>query len=172
MIPAIAILAEVTTLGASLWFGRNWTDKEAQLVKWIEFLGRMSNGNPRYADDGRYGAYEISTKRLCDMELMHSPSKVPGGWSGEWLHPYSQAKFLDDTTLQLEVFRRSMRDYGVAVSPYLGADVDGGRATRSGLLGVAHRAGIKGLRKWLASEDDRIRFSRTTAVYYAVNEIF
>jgi hypothetical protein len=48
----------------------------------------------------------------------------------------------------------------------VGTEVDGVPLTLSGVLSVAHRAGLPGLSSWVVNPRDRQRFSRNTTAYF------
>lgn len=150
---------------------------------WEKFSSALkSNMAPDAAERGRVGSYAISMRRLADLGIVKNAKKVPvpgdsrkDTWRADWTGT-TQQKFLGDEGLQQEVLARSLRDYAdqirnkysAAIGKPLGDDV----VTLSGLLGVAHVAGLRGLESWLRSGDERQKFSGTTKVFEATNGIF
>lgn len=55
---------------------------------------------------------------------------------------------------------------------YVGTSVEGEEITLSGLLGLVHRAGLRGAEQWLKHSEDRERFPNTTAAFRSTNGIF
>lgn len=143
--------------------------------QWTEFVGKMRTADVGNEAKGRFGAFQMGVRRLVDFGLIENPKKLADGtWSGLWVYP--KAKFLKDAKLQYKLFERSMVAYRNAImEKYLkaiNAQVQGRAATMSGLLAVAHFAGIQGLEKWLTSQELRKKFKATTNAYLSVNGIF
>lgn len=125
----------------------------------------------------RLGMFGLDARRLADVGFMTSPRKVSVGseigvWSGEWVAPLTEAKFLSSTPAQYEAFGRSMRLLVPRAAPHVGEVVDGRRATLSGLLAAGHLAGTAGLDGWATDPAVRQRFGATTKNFDRANGIF
>jgi hypothetical protein len=59
-----------------------------------------------------------------------------------------------------------------SVGAFVGADIDGVKATLSGLLGVGHLAGEAGVKSWVSSPEIRKKFKNTTANFHRTNNVF
>ena len=124
---------------------------------------------------GRYGMFQMGTRRLVDFGLMANPRKKPDGtWTADWT--INVKKFLADPKLQYKLFTRSMENFrNLILERYrnaIGTKLDGQPASLSGLLAVAHFAGIDGLGKWLSNPELRERFKATSEAYMKANGIF
>ena len=141
---------------------------------WNKFVKLMATGKPEDADKGRYGIFGMGTRRLVDFGLMSMPEKqADGSWRGTWV---MKPERFAAPPLQYKVFERSMAGFHRQIlDRYRDAvrtKLDGVPATMSGLLAVAHFAGIEGLGKWLASPKMREKFKATSAAYQKTNGIF
>jgi hypothetical protein len=65
-----------------------------------------------------------------------------------------------------------MKAMAPRVSGLVGVEVDGARCSLSGLLGVAHMAGVEGCLGWVKDPQARRKFSETTKVFEKCNGIF
>ena len=95
-----------------------------------------------------------------------------GAWLGQWCQGLTEEKFLGNLPVQYAVFVRSMRAAAPKVSPLVGKVVDGKIATLSGLLGVSHVAGERGVEGFVTDPQVRTRFPSTVAVWTRTNGIF
>jgi hypothetical protein len=123
------------------------------------------------------GAFQLDARRLADVGFMEKPRKATiggetGVWVGEWKAPLSSEKFLASTPAQYEAFKRSMRLMAPKVGAFVGADIEGVKATLSGLLGVGHLAGEAGVESWVKIPEVRRKFKSTTANFLKANNIF
>ena len=118
---------------------------------WTEFVTLM--GNPktvaREALSGHLGLFLFHPLRLNRL-----------GITGD-------GRFLRSPAAQYRALVLSCTDYHPFLKPKV-TEVQ----TLSGLLGVAHRAGLRGARKWIKSDDDKAKHPFTTATYELVNGIF
>lgn len=140
---------------------------------WVEFVKVFVNGNPHTITRSfRLGVFEMTVRRLCDLGAMANPrpTKHSGWqvWDADWQQPTSLVDFLNDPLGQYELFAESIRRYSVdeGVKALVGTLVDGVPLTLSGVLSVAHRAGLPGLSSWVVNPRDRQRFSRNTTAYF------
>jgi hypothetical protein len=145
---------------------------------WSRFVTIMAvsprgNVTPRR----RLGMFGLDARRLSDVGFMASPRKVSigaegGVWSGEWVAPLTEKKFLDSTPAQYEAFGRSMRLLVPRAAPHVGKMIDGKKATLSGLLAAGHLAGTAGLESWAKDVAVRQKFGATTKNFERANGIF
>lgn len=145
---------------------------------WEEFVSAMETA-PRNKISARYklGAFQMDARRLADVGVMTSARKVSYGpemgvWMGKWAEGLSEKDFLGSIPLQYAAFVRSIRATAPKVSKYVGTVVEDKTATLSGLLGVAHVAGVTGVESWVADPGVRRRFAATTGVFHRTNGIF
>ena len=148
------------------------------LAKWERFITIMAIAPKRtVAPRGRFGMFGLDARRLADVGFMEKPRKAnigaeTGVWTGDWKPPLSTEKFLDSTPAQYEAFKRSMCSMAPKVGAFVGTDIDGVRASLSGLLGVGHLAGEAGVESWVREPETRNRFKATTAKFASVNGVF
>jgi len=126
---------------------------------------------------GRMGYFGLDARRLADVGFMREAHKESvcgesGVWVGEWTAPLDRDKFLASSTAQYEAFSRSMRRLAPKVSGLVGSDVDGEKATLSGLLAAGHLAGDAGVASWAKDPRMRQKFAATTANFRRSNNIF
>lgn len=130
---------------------------------------------PDAEEKGRVGIYAISVPRLADLDVVTRPRKVGKIWQAEW-PGVSREQFLADQDLQREVLFRSLRNYAQDVDDRyraaVGKKLGGTVVTLSGLLAVAHVAGLRGLETWLRDPSVRVKFGGTTKLFAAANGIF
>lgn len=148
------------------------------LAHWERFVTVMvvapkKKITPRY----RLGSFGLDARRLADVGFMQSPRKVTVGsengvWTGEWKRPLTTEKFLDSMPAQYTAFKRSMTRMTPKVAGFVGVEIDGTKATLSGLLGVGHLAGEAGVASWVRDPEVRKRFKATTANFARTNGIF
>jgi len=128
---------------------------------------------------GQVGLFQTRLKRLEDLGLARDVKRMMGDggprWTATFRSPLTLQRLLADPLLQYRIFIASMKRYRNAIlgehRGVIGTEIDGKRATLSGLLAVAHHAG-PALTSWLASAEDRKRFARTTNAYYSMSEVF
>jgi hypothetical protein len=145
---------------------------------WAEFVSVMETA-PRNKVSARYklGAFQMDARRLADVGVMTEAKKVSYGpemgvWMGKWTPGLSESEFLGSMPLQYAAFVRSRRATAPQVSKHVGTAVEGKTATLSGLLGVAHVAGVAGVESWVNEPAVRRRFGTTTSVFHRCNGIF
>jgi hypothetical protein len=159
-------------------FESPWRDVPSD--KWTSFVKLMAVSAPAqekdplmfYMSTGRYGMFLMGVRRLVDLGIMTRPKKdAKGVWTAEWVMP--KERFLGDPKVQLKAFVASMIRLRQEVSKRYGAafgkNVEGAPATLSGLLAVAHYAGLEGLGKFLTGE---VRKEAAVAAYKKANQIF
>lgn len=147
-------------------------------IRWERFVAVMTVAPREHVSPRRrFGMFGIDSRRLSDVGFMTSPRKMTigsetGVWSGEWVAPLTESKFLASTPAQYEAFTRSMRKLAPAVSGHVGKTIDGKKATLSGLLAAGHLAGEAGIESWVSDPAVRAKFKATTAKFDKANGIF
>lgn len=147
--------------------------------QWIDFVRFCSNGNPRTVTPSfRLGVFELSVRRLCDLDAMKNPriSKYHGNqvWDADWSNPRNLRAFHDDPMMQYKLFAESIRRYGddSMVRDQVGQQIDGASMTLSGALIVAHRGGLPGLLAWTVDPSKREKHRITAEHYQKGNGLF
>jgi hypothetical protein len=164
--------------GSFVGFPSPW--KDVPPPAWTAFVKAMGDKKAKAVDDRyRLGIFGIGARRLVDLGLMKNPKKgeykgAKGVWVAEWLPPHSEEKFLGSPEAQYRAFVASMIAYRRAINQQFAgkpapAPVGGKRVSLSGLLAVAHHAGMGGLGKWLSDER---RVPATTEAFTKATEIF
>lgn len=176
--PEVEAPESATPSGVVRGFPTIW--KDVPSPAWTAFVKAMGDKKAKEVDPRyRLGIFGIGARRLVDLGIMKNPKKTAykgqqGVWLAEWVPPHSEEKFLNSPEAQYRSFVASMISYRRAINQQL-ADkpapppVNGKRVTLSGLLAVAHHAGMGGLGKWLSSER---RVPATTAAFTKATEIF
>lgn len=145
---------------------------------WEDFVSRMAVADKGHVGrKGKLGAFQMDARRLADVGAMTKAWKGTRGmeqgvWTGEWKQGLTEAAFLGNLPVQYAVFVRSMRAAAPKVSPLVGIAVDGKVATLSGLLGVSHVAGERGVEGFMRDPAVRTRFPSTAEVFSRTNGIF
>lgn len=145
---------------------------------WGTFVASMVVADRQHVGKkGKLGAFQMDARRLADVGAMTRAWKGPrgpetGAWVGQWSAGLTEDGFLGSMPLQYAVFSRSMRAAAPKVSPLVGKVVDGKVATLSGLLGVSHVAGERGVEGFVTDQTVRSRFPSTAAVFSRTNGIF
>lgn len=126
---------------------------------------------------GKLGYFGMTTRSLADVGMVEVPHKITVGgergvWAGTWKPPFSKDTFLGSTRLQYEAFARSASLLGPKLSSLVGVPIGPKRATLSGLLGVAHLAGERGVEGWVRNQEVRDRFRATTDNFHRTNGVF
>ncbi len=121
--------------------------------------------------------FGMDSRRLADVGFMRSPRKTTVGaetgvWTGEWVAPLTQEKFLASTGAQYEALSRSMRKMAPKMAAHVGRTVDGKKISLSGLLAVGHLAGEDGVASWVADPAVRQKFGQTTRNFERANGLF
>lgn len=148
---------------------------------WTVYVRRSRSARPSAVTaDGRHGCYGLTARELADVGQMTEARKAMDGgrarWAGVWAPGRSEAAFLADPDAQYDALaaltRLHTRAIGQRHVDLLGQVIEGRAATLSGLLGVARRAGLGGLRGWACDAAQRARFAETTAAYARLNGLF
>jgi len=144
------------------------------LGAWEKFVAEMAkSGKAEKGRKGKMGAFQMDARRLADVGAMKKAWKTPeGSWTGEWSAGLTETAFLGSMPLQYAVFVRSMRAAAPKVSPLVGREVEGKKASLSGLLGVSHVAGERGVLSFVEDADVRRKFPATSEAFKRTNGIF
>ena len=145
---------------------------------WESFVARMATAQKGHVSErARLGTFQMDARRLADVGAMRRAWKgtrggVAGVWVGEWCEGLTEDSFLGSMPLQYAVFVRSIRAAAPKVSPLVGSEVEEKKASLSGLLGVSHVAGIRGVEGFVMDPGVRARFPSTAEVFRRTNGIF
>jgi len=140
-------------------------------------IARLGSISPSY----RLGTFALSARELADAGVMTAAFKGEregrkGVWLGEWAPGRSEAAFLADAAQQYDAFVRLTQLQARAIlsrcAAVLGTSIMGQEVTLSGLLAVARKAGLGGLRQWMTSEEDRAAFPESGALFNRFNGLF
>ncbi len=158
-----------------------WTNVPSDA--WNAWVLALRGPNPRAVTPMNHlGLFAMGMRRLADLGLATSPRQeiVHGKkvWVADWIPVLEPGpdKFLGDADLQYKVFVKSVNDDFKAIKAEMpeavGTDVDGVKATPSGLLAVTKQAGVAGLKSWLADPKVRQTHTSTTAQFKKLNGVF
>lgn len=148
------------------------------LVSWERFVAILATSPPNaVSPTNKLGLFQMDPRKLKDAGLMTSTHKtkvngLPGVYVGQWIDPLTQDDFLGSIPMQYAAFTKSVQAAAPKVSGYVGTNVQGAVCTLSGLLGVAHTAGIEGVSSWVKSPETRKRFKGTTKMFLDTNGVF
>jgi len=143
------------------------------LAAWERYVAVMVMAPKNTASPKRkYGSFAMGARRLADVGLMEGIRRTGDGWVGAWVAPLTEDKFLGSMPLQYAAFSKSMKAMAPKVSEIVGVEVDGVRCSLSGLLGVAHMAGVEGCLGWVKDPQARRKFAETTKVFQRSNGLF
>lgn len=161
---------------------------EATDEQWTALVDALATGTPGEVNpDGTLGRWCIGYRQLRDLGLVEETKMRDPYISLTWRWkldetgrsvPFeeAQAAFLADEGAQYMALAQVLAHHYQALigdeHKLLGREVDGRALSLSGLLGLARKAGLSGLHKWIASPADRAKFSRTTAFVDLCNGIF
>lgn len=146
--------------------------------KWTKFVRLVATGKPRISSTNHVGVFMFAYPRLVELDAAANLRKDEKGrhLADMTLKPEMTAEqFAKNPIAQYKVFEASMDQYNARLNPfrkYIGREAEGKRITWSGLLGIAHRAGIQALASWLEHPDERVRFPNTTATFVKTTEVF
>ncbi len=157
---------------------------EATDEQWTGFVKLMQTGaTDALTPAGQLGLFGTRMKRLADLGIATEVRRTPAtggaaeqpGWTATLKPPLSFDRLRADPLLQYRVFVASMKRYRDDIlglhREAIGKEIEGRKATLSGLLAVAHHAG-PGLASWLTNDKDRRRFAKTTAAYVRTTGVF
>jgi hypothetical protein len=177
---ALRARAQALSSGAVTGEGNAPIESPAQQVPtqaWTRFV-RTLGGTPLdfRSPSGRLGLFSIHLHRLAELGHVRDLHRITSGaLAADWVEPEAEAAFLASPRLQYEVLVESLSGLAdeIAGRPFpIGRHVDGRRTSLSGLLAVAHRLGIAGLERWVASGPERARQRIATAMFERANGIF
>jgi hypothetical protein len=155
--------------------------EEVPAAKLGEFASVLrANRSPDADAKGRVGVYAMSMQRLADLGIVKNPHKTgPRGqstWTAEWSERLPREKFVADEDLQAAALGKSLRLYTDEIrgkfGGVIGKKLGETTVTLSGLLAVAHVAGIRGLETWLRDAGVRAKFPGTTGLFNKANGLF
>jgi hypothetical protein len=142
--------------------------------QWLAFVKLLASGKrDEVTPNFRLGVFQMTVRRLCDIGAMANPRMVEhegrNVWDADWVNPVSLRAFLDNGMTQYTLFSQSIQGYAndEKLRSMVGATIDNSKATLSGLLTVAHRAGLPGLSTWVTDPKNRAKFSENTTAHYA-----
>lgn len=146
--------------------------------RWTKFVRAIATGKPKVSSTNHIGLFMFAYPRLVELDAATNLRKDDKGrhLADLTLSPeMSMEEFLASPEAQYKVFEGSMEQYNGRLNPlrrYIGQSAEGKKITWSGLLGIAHRAGITGLKSWLENPGERSRFPNTTSTFLKTTEVF
>lgn len=146
-------------------------------IAWRRFVRMMEGRDPREVSPSLHlGLYNIGYHRLRELGLATDVKQVPKGerrvWVGKLKPPLTLGVFLASPTLQYGVFVKDVIDRLPLIAPFVGREIEGRRASLSGLLAAVKLAGRKGFLSWVESETERARHPKTTRAFCLINDVF
>ena len=180
---AAALRDEAAVLAAAQRFAEVYRSPLAGVPDeaWTLYVKRSRVARPSAVSaDNRLGCFALTARELADVGWLTGARKARLNdrlcWVGEWAEGRGAESFLADDAEQYEALTALTQLHARALEQrfedLLEREVEGQPATRSGLLGVARRAGLGGLRGWCEDPAQRKRFPETTAAYARLNGIF
>lgn len=148
------------------------------ILAWERFVAILASSPPNaVSPTNKLGLFQMDPRKLKDAGLMTSTHKTtvngkPGVYVGSWTPPLTQDDFLGSIPMQYAAFTKSIQAAAPKVSGFIGTPVQGAVCSLSGLLGVAHTAGIEGVSSWVKSPEVRKRFKGTTNLFVETNGVF
>jgi hypothetical protein len=150
-------------------------------LRWTKFLLAMVR-EVSDVSNGHVGYFYFAWPRLVYLKLATNLRKEENDkgrkiWTADLLSPPTIEEFLESSKLQYAAFSKSILDYLPTIlrpqfTAFVGKDIEGKRVSISGLLAVAHVAGIEGLKSWLSNPEDREKYPNTTGAFLKATEIF
>jgi hypothetical protein len=148
--------------------------------QWMQFLKVAACGNPHTVTPiFRLGTFEMTVRRLCDIGAMKNPRKKQYKghpcWDADWKAPKTLADFQASPMVQYQLFVTSIKGFfgSPEVAKAIGQVIDNQTISQSGALMLAHRAGLSGMKSWIAEPSVRAQFSNnTTSFFLKANGIF
>lgn len=153
--------------------------KNVSSKQWSRFVLRMARAEEGTITRGaRYGMFLFGVRRLADLGLVDNVKRgtYQGQtvWTGTWVPPYSESKFLESSKLQYRVFVASMKQYAAKYAAARKQNpalfrIKTKPLTLSGFLAFAHVAGFMGAIKSLKQRKIR---PETLSFVEKVNGLF
>ncbi len=146
--------------------------------RWTKFVQLVATGKPKVSASNHVGLFMFAWPRLVELDAAANLRKDDNGryLADMTLKPEMTVEdFAKHPLAQYRVFEASMKQYNTRLNPfrrYIGQTAEGKTVTWSGLLGIAHRAGIQALSSWLQNPDERKRFPNTTATFLKTTGVF
>ena len=133
--------------------------------QWAAFSGALAREAPTFDSNRHVGRYRHRKDRL--RELGCDPEIVRG-------NPHAQ-----DVALAMDVVdaARHLHESGTAAqhvgrTVLLPGEPEPRKVTLSGVVGLAHAAGLEECVSWLESHEDRKRYPHTTKIFATTNGVF
>lgn len=154
--------------------------------QWHMFVRKMKSGrvgsiSPKF----KLGFFHIGMRRMQDLGFAENVEltdwKEGKAWIGQLVDAERVEDFLLHPRYQYDVFESSMVDHAYNTKnrygDHIGKEVELPNGEKvivswSGLLGLAHQAGLKAVGKWLKDPEDRKKFENTTKMFTRVTGIF
>jgi hypothetical protein len=145
---------------------------------WTKFVFALRTSKlDSISSSNEKGMFSLKPKRLEDLSIMKNlkSERSPSGrmvWTGEFVSPMTEERFLKDASAQYAAFCMSLKKYVAGLSDGTIPKPDGGwpkGMSLSGALAILHRAGPMALKSW---NNETKRFKDTIALYNQANGIF
>lgn len=122
--------------------------------QWSSFVKAQKTGKSNgVTPGGLLGVFEMGPRTLGDLGYMNNVHKEGRKWLGTFISPLTEEQFLGDEKLQYEAFSRQILNHLQVIRKrypsILETEIEGKKATMSGLLAVARFAGLGGLDAWI-----------------------
>ena len=146
-------------------------------LPWTSFVAAMAEPEFAHAanETGHLGLFLFSVARLCHLgycaNVQYSAGPVGRVGTADFAGGLTEEEFLARPVAQYQIFVQSCSAYWPSL-PADPAPIAGVAVTPSGLLAVAHRAGLRGLKGWLKSPADRESHPFTTDAFSRANGLF
>lgn len=138
-------------------------------LEWSMYCHALAREQPMFDSNRRVGRYEHRKDRLRELGL--DPAVLTKHPRALDLQDAALAIDAADSYQHLAASGTADAHIGRAIE-LPGDDAGPHKITLSGLLGVAHVAGLEGLVGWLEHREDRKRFPHTTATFAVTNGVF
>jgi len=148
---------------------------------WTKFVKRSRSARPSTVS-AKYqlGMFAMTARDLADAGFMTTAQKQDEDghsvWMGEWAPGKSLDEFIASPQQQYDAFMALTKLHATVIGKQkvsiIGEEIEGQKATLSGLLAVAKKAGLGGLASWVKSAKERSTFKDTTERYQQLNGIF
>jgi hypothetical protein len=138
-------------------------------IAWARFVKAMEVAKPRSMTlSGGYGAFDMRPRRLVELgyakSLRRAKNRKRLVWKCDFLHPWSERKFLGDSFAQYAAFRASCMRYSEALK--VGSIARPKGCSLAGALAILHIGGKGALACFPKL------FPETQKLYDAAKEIF
>jgi hypothetical protein len=150
--------------------------------RWTKFVRTMAHEqSERKNHPSQLGIFLFSVPRLAELGIVTNPQKLEKDghkvWTAEWKKPLTEELFLSRPNVQYKVFVQSVKQLfpilsGEKFSSFMGRGAEGKKVTLSGMVALAHRAGVKGAYGWLSRPEQRSKFPHTTQAFLSSTGVF